>query len=529
LENDEFSDFLSLIKKIADYDPSTRSWYPSNRKILKFSKQEFEQIKKALSNYVDTTNLVYPELETKFDGNYFIVKNVPLDLYYTLLPDFSYTIVKYDPNWRGFVHQTIKRIWYEDGSIKIYRGMYPTLKKRIGLDSAKYREKVSVSWVSGYEKRDYQFELVDKALDQISECGCATVQIATGGGKTVVASVLVNSLKPKKTFFLSLNTDLLIQAYQMFERANFCDMGYIRHGYRDYNKSIVFSTVQTLNKALQIANGINEQDEWFDEVRYDSDELDYDEAIEIANAYRSADLVIFDECQHVPAKTARFVVSENPNALRFAMSATPYRDDLRDMEIYCLMGDICGRVTSSDLTDLGYLVPADITFVHYTQDVFGDTFQQIKSELFQSDERNQLIADIVREAPKPCLVLVKEISHGRALLKKMDAHFVYGMIDADERGTIFDKLRNESIDVVIATTLADEGLDIPALRSLVLAGGGKSSTRALQRVGRIVRPYKDKDFGYVYDIYDEVKYFDEHSEKRKKIYSTERRWIIHHK
>ena len=71
-----------------------------------------------------------------------------------------------------------------------------------------------------------------------------------------------------------------------------------------------------------------------------------------------------------------------------------------------------------------------------------------------------------------------------------------------------------------------EGLDLPALRTLILAGGGKSSTRALQRVGRITRPWPNKKYGIVIDVWDHIRYFEDHASRRRKIYSTEPKWQI---
>jgi len=48
-----------------------------------------------------------------------------------------------------------------------------------------------------------------------------------------------------------------------------------------------------------------------------------------------------------------------------------------------------------------------------------------------------------------------------------------------------------------------------------------SSTRALQRIGRILRPYPGKEFANVIDFEDHFKYMLAHSRKRKKIYETE--------
>ena len=46
---------------------------------------------------------------------------------------------------------------------------------------------------------------------------------------------------------------------------------------------------------------------------------------------------------------------------------------------------------------------------------------------------------------------------------------------------------------MIATTLADEGLDIPTLDVALLAGGGASASRVNQRIGRTLRPDKGSD------------------------------------
>jgi len=112
------------------------------------------------------------------------------------------------------------------------------------------------------------------------------------------------------------------------------------------------------------------------------------------------------------------------------------------------------------------------------------------------------------------MVIVKEIKHGRLQSSLIDGSiFVSSEVTPELRKSIFDRVRSNEQSVIVCTTLADEGLDISNLRSLVLAGGGKSSTRALQRVGRVLRPDKGKDYGYVVDIVDDIEYFAEHSER----------------
>jgi len=88
-------------------------------------------------------------------------------------------------------------------------------------------------------------------------------------------------------------------------------------------------------------------------------------------------------------------------------------------------------------------------------------------------------------------------------------------------------MRTNECEITISTSIFDEGINVKSLDTLVLAGSGKSSTRALQRIGRILRPYLDtegnnlKKDAIVIDFYDDCKYLRSHSNKRKKIYKTE--------
>jgi superfamily II DNA or RNA helicase len=80
--------------------------------------------------------------------------------------------------------------------------------------------------------------------------------------------------------------------------------------------------------------------------------------------------------------------------------------------------------------------------------------------------------------------------------------------------------------VLVATTLADEGLDLPPLRTLIIALGGKSRTRTLQRIGRLVRPYEGKKIAVAYELKEDYPYIADHLEARLSLYETEPHWRI---
>jgi len=59
-----------------------------------------------------------------------------------------------------------------------------------------------------------------------------------------------------------------------------------------------------------------------------------------------------------------------------------------------------------------------------------------------------------------------------------------------------------TVPVLVATSLADEGLDAPNAGVLVLVSGGKSKQKAEQRTGRVLRSFAGKTEGVIYDFAD---------------------------
>lgn len=74
---------------------------------------------------------------------------------------------------------------------------------------------------------------------------------------------------------------------------------------------------------------------------------------------------------------------------------------------------------------------------------------------------------------------------------------------------------------MIATSLADEGLDVPRANILILAGGGRSGARIEQRTGRVLRTFHGKSRGVIYDFFDTQHYYLlAQSKRREKLYQS---------
>ena len=64
---------------------------------------------------------------------------------------------------------------------------------------------------------------------------------------------------------------------------------------------------------------------------------------------------------------------------------------------------------------------------------------------------------------------------------------LYGEDNLEERNKVKQQLYDKEIDIILASSVYDVGVDLSILSGLVLCGGGKSSIKTLQRVGRVIR------------------------------------------
>ena len=141
---------------------------------------------------------------------------------------------------------------------------------------------------------------------------------------------------------------------------------------------------------------------------------------------------------------------------------------------------------------------------------------------------------IVQEAKKlaasrkSVLIQVKEVKHGDILNEMFGGAAVYltGQDESEVRLKVKDLLKSKKVKVCLTSPIWDEGVDIPALDSIIVAGGGLSYTKAVQKVGRGLRKTEEKDTVEIIDFMDNChKYLKKHSKERMKIYES-KGWIV---
>jgi len=121
------------------------------------------------------------------------------------------------------------------------------------------------------------------------------------------------------------------------------------------------------------------------------------------------------------------------------------------------------------------------------------------------------MVDMVEHGDNLLMLLKKELKNKKIV-------FVNGK--SKDRDKIFKNAINDKYDIIIATKVYNEGINIPCIKSMILAGGGKGSIKITQQVGRLLRHYKDKTMAIIFDFDDNCcRVLKQHVSRRVKTYN----------
>lgn len=369
--------------------------------------------------------------------------------------------------------------------------------------------------------RDYQIKAAEVAIQN----DFGIIRAATGSGKTLIVTLIVAMLGKKSAVFV-IGTDLLYQFHEFFTKI-FPNkkIGIIGDGLCEIGDINIIS-VWTAGKAF----GLNDKS-----ILLENDEkeksLNDDNKEKIINLLSKCKVFIFDECHICSCSTVQTITSNIEPEHVYGMSASPWRDDGSDLLIESVLGSRIVDISATKLINEGYLVKPIIKFVRVPQyhKALKKNYQSVyRTYICENDVRNNLIVDytekLVKLGYKP-LVLYNSVKHGEILQglisKKVSCVLLSGKDKMEVRKKAKQDIESGEIQVIIASKIFDIGVDIPALSGLIVAGSGKSSVRALQRIGRVIRPYKGKKQAAIVDFIDQTHYLKKHSQARKKIYSLE--------
>jgi len=337
------------------------------------------------------------------------------------------------------------------------------------------------------------------AVEWLAKAGGGILVAPPGSGKTVMGLYLAGAVWGQPTLWLVHTLDLqrqaLERAWSLFAWSRPQEaIGWIGAGTYHPGQWLTVATVQTLY----------EQPQW------------------LRALVGRVGTVVVDECHHAPARIYQSLLHRFPARYRLGLSATPQREDGMTAAMTATLGARVA-VPRAALVDAAAIVLPRVVRVDTGWQYHGHR-RWAAMELARAldTRRNQRILRIILAAwqrQRRTLVLVERRDHV-ALLGRwcqrmgIPAIGLAAEVGGPKRARAWAALEAGRA-VVIATKLANEGVDIPALDCLILAAPGRSHARLEQQVGRAMRAVPGKPPPEVWDCCDPgVPAYARHAKRR---------------
>lgn len=262
-----------------------------------------------------------------------------------------------------------------------------------------------------------------------------------------------------------------------------------------------------------------------------------------------------------------------PAYYRFGYSATYEKtnDKGARLSIIGATGPVLDRFTAGEGVKAGLLVKVNVTYIKWHEDTPKDYWKAPDFEINDKDytwvgKKNEWVetrggelvkqpletpvlglydVGIVRNKPRnsaiidaaatmhedglTTLILVSRVDHALYLKKQIERDirepvlFLHGPDSKSTRDTAKKQFAQGKYRILIATSIFDEGEDVPAIDGLILAGGGKAQHTLIQRLGRGMRPKEGKTELRAVDFYDtNSRTLWKHSKERMKVYQSDK-------
>lgn len=345
---------------------------------------------------------------------------------------------------------------------------------------------------------------------------------STNSGKTETTIAVIKAID-LPTLFMVKGKDLVRQTYERFKtRLGPEDVGIASSTKWDIRKFTVASA-DTLSRRLMPTKTTAKTKERKKQVE---------------DLLHSIDVVVIDECHQGAAKGIWNVVRSCSASYRFGLSGTPFkRGDKQDLKLIALTGDIIYRVTNKEMIEDGISTPTEVVMVDMPiPEIKGRReYRDVYAEgIVHNEFRNKTICELTdryHQDGKQVVIMIKEIDHGKILDHMLHNYkdgvylpheFIYGDTPMEQRTNILEDFKKGLIGVLVTSVILDQGIDIPNIDVLVLAGGGASQIKSLQRIGRGLRWNDGKEKLTVIDFVDTShKYLAKHSLDRVNSYVGE--------
>jgi DNA repair protein RadD len=328
--------------------------------------------------------------------------------------------------------------------------------------------------------RDYQQSIVADARTSFREgLRSVLVQLATGGGKTVLGSFMVNgsSQKGLVCWWLVHRRELLTQASKTFHEMGI-DHGIIAGGRSsDHESRVQIGSIQTVARRL--------------------------------DRLPPPDLIVFDEAHHLGAAQWQRVYDEFPHAHVVGLTATPWRLDGKGLgnwfETMIEGPPVAQLIDQGSLSRYRLFAPSapDVTSV---ATAMGDFKNRDLAAVMDKPVITGNAVSHYRSLAngKRAVAFAVSIEHSLHVVDQfraagIPAAHVDGKMDHGERDRTIAAFVAGDVPILSNCDLLGEGFDVPAIEAAILLRPTQSLSLHLQQIGRALRPSPGKDEAIILD------------------------------
>ncbi|MEM1623256.1 MAG: DEAD/DEAH box helicase [Sulfolobales archaeon] len=368
--------------------------------------------------------------------------------------------------------------------------------------------------------RDYQREAIDRWVKNGHR---GVVALPTGSGKTLVAIAAIAETG-ERALVVVVTKDHVKQWYEEFLKATDVPPEMIGFYYSE-EKRLAPITITTYQSAS----------------RY------------ISRLAPHFGLLVIDEVHHLPAEKFKTIALGSPAPKRLGLSATPYREDGKHVELFPLMGGVVYYKLPAELAEAGYLAQYEIITVRvglkpderrkylelkrmYRDLVnwarFEDVLEaarrgdrraiealklvaEMRKIVQMSDSKVEKVKEIVeKEKGAKIIIFAHYVDLARRIAEEVGGYLLTGDTEGPKREEILRSFREKQEGVLVVTTVGDEGLNIPDATVGILVAGTSSPRQFVQRLGRLLRPSPGK-VARLYEIITKGTAEELHAKKRK--------------
>lgn len=416
-------------------------------------------------------------------------------------------------------HDVNKTAFFPTGLLPhVFGELAPLVSTKIQVNDLRAKPKAFLYNIPTVPLRPYQVEAFESATTNNIHLGgtkfhwpCGVLKIPTGGGKTEMA-VAMYQATPVPTMFIVHRKHLMTQAIDRFSQYGI-QAGQIGDSVFNPNTTgITVATIQTLDNILKAGD------------------------MSKINTFIKAQQIFFDECHGLASKIAKgnqFILLSRQFRhayYRWGLTATPFmKDQYSNQLLMGATGGLLCDINNDLLIKQNYLTPPRVVIIDVPEVKGPQSWPEVyDSAIVLNRSRNLKIIAELAACPKPALVMCNRIGHANILHNLAKEHGIklpavqQGSTKNKERNKILKDLQSGKEKAIIATTIFDEGVDLSELRTLILAGAGKSSVAQLQRIGRGLRKAFGKNEVLVIDFNDTTgATLKRHSAARRKVWKSE--------